>query len=89
MRTKFNPGKCCTTVGVEAKVPHEEVMAALSRHLNCDWGNVCKEDAEQNNWSLEHDARILSSYKSSDDTVFWIITEADRSATTVLLPEEY
>lgn len=54
-----------------------------------DWGNVPLSDAEENMSSVENGWRILSSYAISDDQNLWIITEADRSVTTLLLPEEY
>lgn len=61
----------------------------LSRHIKGDWGEVCDEDAMENDLSVEHGFRILSAYKTPDGERIWIITEADRSATTLLLPEEY
>jgi hypothetical protein len=60
----------------------------LSRHVRGDWGDVPHEDAVANQASIERDTRILSSYKVAAETV-WIITEADRSATTLLFPSEY
>ena len=77
------------TRGVESSIPMPEILEALRRHVSGDWGNVCDEDAAQNEWSLANDARVLSSYEAENGTVFWIITEANRAATTVLLPEEY
>jgi len=61
----------------------------LHRHQNGDWGNVPQEDAEENVRSVINGWRILSSYPLSDEVRIWIITEADRSCTTLLLPEEY
>ena len=61
----------------------------LSRHARGDWGSVCEEDAELNNQALIDGSRLLSSYSLKDDTKLWIITEADRSSSTLLLPEEY
>jgi len=60
----------------------------LLRHAACDWGDLCAEDKDENDLSLKHGNRLLSSYKVGDEKV-WIITEADRSSTTILLPEEY
>jgi len=54
-----------------------------------DWGNVCPEDAEANEAAVNERARLLSAYSTDTGVHFWIITEADRSVTTVLLPEEY
>lgn len=60
----------------------------LSRHVCGDWGDVPPEDAVANHASIERGTRILSSYKVASETV-WIITEADRSSTTLLFPSEY
>jgi hypothetical protein len=61
----------------------------LSRHVCGDWGTVCKEDAELNNQALLESSRLLSSYSLKDETRLWIITEADRSSSCLLLPSEY
>jgi hypothetical protein len=61
----------------------------LDRHVNGDWGDVPEEDRQENEFSVEHGFRILSAYTTSAGEKIWIITEADRSATTILLPEEY
>ena len=71
------------------EVAHEEVLKALARHVRCDWGDVDGEDSESNNLALDEGTRLFSAYHTSDGTKFWIITEADRSVTTVLLPEDY
>lgn len=60
----------------------------LQRHQSGDWGNIPSEDAEENDRSVVNGYRILSSYPVGDERI-WIITEADRSSTTLLLPEEY
>lgn len=60
----------------------------LARHISGDWGAVPPEDARENELSVKEGFRIISSYPVGDGKV-WIITEANRSATTVLLPEEY
>lgn len=61
----------------------------IQRHQSGDWGSVPPSDAEENDKSVANGWRILSSYPISDDQNIWIITEADRSVTTLLLPEEY
>lgn len=86
---KFELGKVVGTPGALELIPIGEIQQALDRHQNGDWGDVCDEDKEVNNQALIHGDRILSAYTSSNGTKFWIITEADRSVTTVLLPEEY
>lgn len=62
--------------------------AYLARHAAGDWGDLCEEDREENELSLREGFRIFSSYETPCDKL-WIITEADRSSTTILLPEEY
>ena len=64
-------------------------MAYLVRHVAGDWGEVNTEDWLANEQSLLRELRLLSVYTMSNGTKFWIITEADRSATTFLLPDEY
>ena len=61
----------------------------LARHVNREWGDLSDEDRKQNDYSLEHGFRLLSSYRTNAGDKLWIITESDRSATTLLLPEEY
>ena len=61
----------------------------LKRHQCGDWGDVPPEDAAENDFSVANGLRILSSYRVSPTERIWIITEADRSATTLLLPQEY
>lgn len=61
----------------------------LSRHLRGDWGDLCRDDQAENELSLKQGFRLLSSYPVTDTDTIWIITEADRSVTTVLLPAEY
>ena len=65
-----------------------DASGLLSRHVTGDWGNVDAEDAQENELSVREGFRILSSYGTEDQQV-WIITEADRSATTFLRPEDY
>jgi hypothetical protein len=65
--------------------PHEFVR----RHASGDWGDLDEEDRKENELSVQNGFRILSAYHLNDGTKIWIITEADRSSTTLLLPEEY
>jgi hypothetical protein len=66
----------------------EDLLHYLARHASGDWGALDEDDREENERSLKHGWRILSSYPVGEKTI-WIITEADRSVTTILLPEEY
>ena len=61
----------------------------LSRHLRGDWGDLCQGDKTENELSLKHGFRLLSSYPVTETDTLWIITEADRSVTTLLVPSEY
>ena len=59
------------------------------RHAQGDWGELCEEDVSRNNQALIDGSRLLSAYRTRSGVKLWVITEADRSATTILLPEEY
>ena len=85
----FALGRTVITRGALDALAQDDVLSGLSRHARGDWGDVCSEDREANDAALSCGARLLSAYRTPDGTKFWIITEADRSATTVLLPEEY
>lgn len=85
----FPMGRLVATPGALHAVLNCEISAAVNRHLAGDWGEVGKEDRAENNHSLKHGHRLFSVYRTESGVKFWIITEADRSATTVLLPEEY
>ena len=68
----------------------EFVQQSLARHFSCDWGNSPKEDCLANDMALATDDRILSSYvHEKSDRKIWVLTEHDRSLTTVLFPEDY
>jgi hypothetical protein len=67
----------------------EDVLIALRRHHNGDWGDVCAEDGQANESALQTGERLFSVYHDRNGVKFWIITEANRSATTVLLPADY
>ena len=86
---KFAVGRLYLTPGVICKLTPQDVLHAVRRHMQGDWGEVNEEDWEENELSLREGFRLLSAYRGSNGCRFWIITEHDRSATTVLLPEEY
>ena len=85
----FRTGRAVATPGVLETVPRTELFAALERHKRCDWGGVSEADWKANDRALKNAERLLSSYCAENGTKFWIITEGDRSYTTVLLPKEY
>ena len=86
---KFPLGQLCATPAALAELTHEDIQTALKRHLGGDWGDLDDEDKAENELSLEKGFRLLSAYKGANGTKFWIITENDRSITTVLLPSDY
>jgi hypothetical protein len=88
-RPKFWTGLLCVTTPADQKIEQKEIHAAFCRHESGDWGDACDEDREANERALEYGGRLFSAYYDSKGVKFWIITEADRSATTVLLPDDY
>lgn len=94
---RFALGQIVATPGVIEATTHEQRLTCLRRHAMGDWGAVCREDRETNDAAARDGMRILSAYpldpalpcKGFGDNTFWIITEADRSVTTFLLPSEY
>jgi len=88
---KFDMGLVYATPGaLEAfETADESSLVYLMRHVSGDWGTVCEEDRAANEFSLENGLRLFSVYHLVDGTKIWIITEADRSVTTILLPSEY
>ncbi len=88
-RILFRLGQLVATPNSLANVDRSDVERALARHARGDWGDVGTEDRAANDAAVRNGERLLSSYRSSSGVKFWIITEADRSATTVLLPEDY
>ena len=84
---KFEPGQIVITTNAQNTLDNEDVFIALGRHLKCDWGEVAEKD--MNDAAVNNGDRIFSAYRDRNGKKFWIITEANRSATTVLLPEDY
>ncbi len=88
----FSLGQVVATPGALAALEKagQSPQEFLSRHVRGEWGDLCEEDRKENQLSLERGFRLLSSYPTNaGDTKVWVITEADRSVTTILLPEEY
>lgn len=89
---KFEMGQCVATPGALEALKEASVSATdfLRRHQSGDWGDLSEEDRRENELSLREGFRLLSAYKLENTGVkIWVITEADRSATTILLPSEY
>jgi hypothetical protein len=89
--TLMSLGKIVFTPGAAAALEEalDSALGYLMRHQARDWGEVPPEDWEENEFSIMTELRILSAYTLRNGTQIWIITEADRSLTTVLLPTEY
>ena len=85
----FPLGRLLATPGALAAVSGDEITEALDRHLRGDWGDVSGADRQRNNAAVRTGERLFSVFHTQSGQKFWIITERDRSATTVLLPEEY
>jgi hypothetical protein len=89
MRILFSLGQLLITPAAADELVADDVWAALARHGDGDWGDVDEHDRGVNEQSLNDGSRLLSVYSDRQDVKFWIITEADRSATTILLPSDY
>src|ERR1019366_1153920 len=88
-RMRFPLGEVVATPGALGILAPAELQDALLRHVTGDWGDVDQEDRQANEQALADGSRLLSAYKSSQGKPFWIITEAGRDVTTILLPSEY
>jgi hypothetical protein len=91
--SKFDLGQVVMTRGIASEIEQSKafaqfVTASLKRHATGDWGEMCEEDKNSNEYALKHGERIFSAY-IKEDWKIWIITEWDRSVTTILFPSEY
>jgi hypothetical protein len=88
---RFPLDRVVATPGALRALEKAEQLPAefLDRHVNGDWGEMPEADKQENELSVDQGFRILSAYTTSAGDTIWILTEADRSATTMLLPEEY
>ena len=91
IKSLFPLGRVVATPGaLEAlQAAEQDPQGLLDRHAQGDWGDLEEADRQENQLSLEQGFRILSAYILNTEVKVWVITEADRSATTILLPEEY
>jgi hypothetical protein len=85
----FRLGHLVATPNARDNIPSQDITRAIQRHQAGDWCDVKEDDRQANDNALTTGARILSVYHASNGAKFWLITEADRSRTTVLLPEDY
>ena len=88
---RFPLGRVVATPGAlrALEEANQNAFEFLERHQAGDWGELCDEDKRENEFSVRNGFRILSAYRTRHDVKLWVITEADRSATTLLLPHEY
>ena len=91
-QARFSPGQVVMTIGVDELVRQGRLNPTpyLRRHLDGDWGDLCDDDRQLNDAALKSGGdRLFSSYLVEPGLKLWIITEWDRSVTTLLLPSEY
>lgn len=88
---RFALGQTYITPGAEEAlmIAGQTGIEFLRRHISNDWGELSDDDVRENELSLKEGFRLLSAYRTAKGQKLWIITEADRSATTILLPDEY
>jgi len=86
---KLSLGQTVITSNAMSVLSHVDVLTALSRHVRGDWGDLCQEDWQANEKALIDGGRLFSVYMAESKLKFYVITEWDRSVTTVLLPEDY
>ena len=84
----FPLGQVAVTANASLRLTTEEVLTGLRRHVSGDWGDLCPEDTLTNDSAVHQGGRLFSAY-GQGACRFWIITESDRSVTTILLPEDY
>ena len=86
---KFQLGQIVATPNALNHLTQDDIRSGIIRHQSGDWGDLGEDDRKENDLSLERGTRLLSVYHASNGVTFWIITEADKSSTTVLMPEDY
>lgn len=82
-------GMVVITLTTLERLTYDAIQEGLGRHLRGDWGEVCPEDRRLNDVALVQGNRLLSAYTDSKGTKYWVITAADRSVTTLCLPDEF
>jgi len=86
---RFSLGQVFFSRAATTDIVPEDAFRSLKQHRFGDWGDLCAEDKEANETALQFGGRLFSVYHDRKDVKFWIITEADRNTTTVLLPDDY
>ena len=86
---KFQLGQIVATPNALDHLTQDEIRSGIIRHQSGDWGDLDADDRKENDLALERGTRLLSAYQAGNGVKFWIITEGDKSSTTVLMPEDY
>jgi hypothetical protein len=89
LAAKFRLGRIVATPNALERLSQNDILVAIGRHQAGDWGDLDEQDRQENELSLKEGFRLFSVYHAANGTRFYVITEADRSVTTFLLPEEY
>ena len=85
----FRLGHIVATANARESISPDEILQGIQRHQAGDWGNLPDDDRSSNDRALAQGGRLVSRYHAQNGTKFYVITESDRSLTTVLLPEDY
>jgi hypothetical protein len=85
----FRLGRIIATPNARESLTQDDILLGIQRHQAGDWGNLTADNRAANDRALAQGGRIVSAYQAMNGTKFWLITEADRSTTTILLPEDY
>lgn len=85
----FQVGAVVITPGAELVLSHQDILHGLRRHVCGDWGELDEQDCSRNDVALVEQLRLFSRYVTEENIVFYIITESNRSYTTILLPQDY
>ena len=86
---KFDLGQLVITPAALEAVPADDICNSINRHVCGDWGDLDDADRRENELALRAGLRLLSVYHATNGIKFWLITEADRRLTTILLPSDY
>lgn len=88
-KLRFELGRLFITRSAAAALSDQQVRAAISRHARCDWGHVTRQDWLANEQAVRVGGQLVSVYHSAEGVKFYVITDAGRDVTTLLLPEDY
>jgi len=86
---KFRLGRIVATPNALSRLSNEDILTGIKRHQAGDWGDMDQDDRQENDRALTHGGRLFSVFHAANGVKFWIITEASRDVTTVLMPEDY